>query len=147
MALVNFALALSLTSVAWGQTTPWYRGRAGGVSKPALALSAGALFAGLVAAAYATRDSDVGRGITTGAGVLGGATVGAGVGALAGVTIGMLNWSDKPVVPSIIVGALAGAVAGGIATHALSASPSACAPTTGVALVFPYILLLAIPLD
>jgi hypothetical protein len=59
----------------------------------------------------------------------------------------LVNWSDKPVVPSMIVGAVAGAVAGGIATHALSASPSACAPTTGVALAFPYILLLAIPLD
>jgi hypothetical protein len=112
-----------------------------------VALSVGALFGGVVATAYVTRDSDVGRGITTGAGALGGATLGAGVGALAGIAIGLPNLSDKPVVPSIIVGALAGAVLGGIASHNLSASPSACAPTTGVALAFPYLLVLAIPID
>ena len=105
------------------------------------------LSAGLVAGAYATRDSDVGRGITTGAGVIGGATVGFGVGALAGLAIGMVYWNDKPVLPSAIVGALAGAVAGGSASHSLSASTRACAPTTAVALAFPYNLVLAIPLD
>jgi hypothetical protein len=110
-------------------------------------LVATALYGGAIATAYATRDGDVGRGITTGAGIVGGATLGV---SLAGVAVLHGNWSrseGEGVGMMIIAGLLLGGTLGGWALHAAAGPVDYRAPLTAAGLVLPYVLAIALPVD
>ena len=102
---------------------------------------------GAVGAAYATRDSDVGRGIAVASGATAGAALGFTVVAISALKG---NWVSKNgnELPGAILGGMAvGAALGGVGAYFLTSSPKARAPVTGAALAFPYVLTLSIIFD
>ncbi|HEY8926306.1 MAG TPA: hypothetical protein VIU64_18120 [Polyangia bacterium] len=118
-----------------------------GASRLPRVLVATALYGGAIAAAYATRDLDVSRGIVTGAGIVGGATLGVG---LAGLAVRYGSWSSSEgegVGMMIIAGALLGGTLGGWALHAAAAPSDSRAPLTAAGLGLPYVLAIAWPVD
>ena len=117
------------------------------IPKPALDILAGVAVGGLVAGAYVARESDVGRGIATASGVLGGALIGLGIGALPAYIYGMKTGHDDATPAFLIAGSVVGGVLGGLAAYAVSASPSARAPTTAVGLAIPFLVVIALPVD
>jgi len=111
------------------------------------ALIATALYGGAIATAYATRDQDVARGIATGAGILGGATLGV---TLAGLAALQGNWSAKEgegAAMMIIGGALLGGTVGGWGFHAAARAPDHRAPLTAAGLFLPCLLAVVLPMD
>jgi hypothetical protein len=107
---------------------------------PWVALGATLVVAGAITGAYAARDSDGGRAIATGAGVLTGACIGLPVGALMAMAAGPGGKSDNTSGPLIGLGIVAGSVLGGVAAYAATSSPSSRAPATAVGLAIPYLI-------
>jgi hypothetical protein len=97
-------------------------------------LSATVPYAAAVAVAYAGRDSDLGLGVATGAGVLAGASAGILLGAWAALA----DSDDDLIEVGMVLGTLALGIAGGFAAHAaVDDSPSWRAPLTAGALLLP----------
>ena len=102
---------------------------------------------GAVAATYATRANEVGRGIAVASGAFSGAAIG-----FAAVSLSALrgSWVSKSgrELPGLTIGAMVvGAVLGGAGTYLLTGAPGARAPATAVALAFPYALTLSLTFD
>ena len=117
------------------------------VPKLALDILAGVAVGGLAAGTYVARESDVGRGIATASGVLGGAVIGAAIGALPAYIYGMKTRHDDATPAFLIAGSVVGGVLGGFAAYAVSTSSSARAPTTAVCLAIPFLVVIALPVD
>jgi hypothetical protein len=117
------------------------------IPKPALDILAGVAVGGLIAGTYVARESNVGRGIATASGVLGGAVIGLGIGALPAYIYGMKARNDHTTPAFLIAGSVVGGVLGGLAAYAVSASPSARAPTTAAGLALPFLVVIALPVD
>jgi hypothetical protein len=107
---------------------------------------ASAGFAGAVAAAYATRNLDVSRGIATAAGVVGGATLGFSA---VFVTVIKDKWiyTSGSELGGLLGCTVAGGVLGGVAAYALTASAGSRAPVTAAGLVVPYLFTLTARFD
>jgi len=142
------ALASTVVWLIAGATPPAHpaEGKTASSRLPRV-LVATALYGGAIATAYATRDLDVSRAIATGAGIVGGATLGVG---LAGLAVRHGNWSaseGEGVGMMIIAGALLGGTLGGWALHAAAAPSDSRAPLTAAGLGLPYVLAIAWPVD
>ena len=124
----------------------WRRPRPSGDTHPAATvIVASALYAGAVALTYAAREQDAGRGIATGAGAVGGATLGIAASGLVALGAGTHSRGSIDAVPALLLGgAIAGGVLGGIAAHSLAREPSNRTAVTAVSLAVPYLLTLAI---
>ncbi len=99
--------------------------------------------AGLIAGAYFGRTSDAGLAIATGAGALGGATLGLTLSGtlILGTASGGGKRPDDGALPLILsLSAITGGILGGIGAHAWAASPSARAPVTAGGLAFPFLV-------
>jgi hypothetical protein len=97
-------------------------------------LAATVPYAAAVAVAYAGRDSDVGIGVATGAGVLAGASVGILLGAWAALA----DSDDDVIEVGMVLGTIALGIAGGFAAHAaVDDAPDWRAPLTAGALLLP----------
>lgn len=110
-------------------------------------LIATGLYGGAIATAYATRELAVGRGIATGAGIVGGATLGV---SLAGLVVRYGSWSaseGEGVGMMILAGALLGGTLGGWALHAAASTADYRAPLTAAGLALPCALAIALPVD
>jgi len=117
---------------------PW-REDQGRVQRWAIRLGATVTYAGAVAVAYVGRDSDLGLGVATGAGVLAGASVGVLLGAAAALADADPDFVEaSTVLWAIVLGTL-----GGFAAHAaVDDSPDWRAPLTAGALLVPLTIVL-----
>jgi hypothetical protein len=106
----------------------------GRVQRWTIRLGATVPYAVAVAVAYAGRDSDVGLGVATGAGVLAGASIGILLGAWAALA----DSDDDLIEVGMVLGTVALGIAGGFAAHAaVDDSPNWRAPLTAGALLLP----------
>jgi hypothetical protein len=100
----------------------------------AIRLGATIPYVAAVGIAYAGRDSDLGLGVATGAGVLAGASVGILLGAWAALA----DSDDDVIEVGMVLGTIALGIAGGFAAHAaVDDSPNWRAPLTAGALLLP----------
>jgi hypothetical protein len=111
------------------------------VKHPVLDVGVTLVAAGFVAGTYAARNSPSGRAMATGAGVLGGATVGFFTGAaIAFQNAGALyhkGGADDGLSALLLGATVAGGVLGGVAAYYASSSPAARTPVAGLGLAIP----------
>jgi hypothetical protein len=146
-------ICAGLDEASIDRRTACARGPSGGfqasrhrVKHPVLDIGVTLVAAGLVAGTYAARNSDLGRTMATGAGALGGATLGL----VAGATLAIENagahfhkgGSDDGLSALLLGATVAGSVLGGVAAYYATSSPSARAPVAGLGLAFPYLAFL-----
>jgi hypothetical protein len=110
-------------------------------------IGATAVSGGAVGAAYATRDTDVGRGIAVASGALAGAAMGFTVATLSALRGNWVSKSGRELEPVTVGAIVLGAVVGGVGAYLLTPSPGARAPVTGAALAFPCALIWTIGFD
>jgi hypothetical protein len=110
----------------------------------AAVVAATAIVGGTVAAAHAWRNDGFGRGIATGAGVVGGMTAGAGLGSLIVLRSHPSKSEGETIAALILGGALAGGILGGVAAYHLAEEPDARLPVAVAGLALPYLLTIAI---